>query len=117
MTNLQRASLIAIMAVAALGAAADISGKWHFVLATPGGDREASASLSVAGDQVSGKFDTAEIKGSYKDGVLELSFPYYSAEVGTTAPLVFKGKLEDGKLTGAWTFAEYAGTFVATREP
>ncbi len=117
MTNLQRASLIVVMAVAALGAAADISGQWHFVLATPGGDREASASLSVAGDQVSGKFDTAEIKGSYKDGVLELSFPYYSAEVGTTAPLVFKGKLEDGKLTGSWTFAEYAGTFVATREP
>jgi hypothetical protein len=117
MRILRRASLIAIIAVAALAGAADISGKWHFVLATPGGDREASASLAVSGEQVSGKFDIADIKGTYKDGVLDLSFPYNSAEVGVTAPLVFKGKLEDGKLTGTWAFAEYSGSFVATREP
>ncbi len=109
---------LAILAVAAVFAAApDISGNWHFVLATPGGDREGSASLTVSGDQVSGKFDTAEVKGTYKEGALELSFPYNSAEVGVTAPLSFQGKMADGKLTGTWTFSEYSGTFLATRQP
>jgi hypothetical protein len=117
MNNFRRTVSIALITVAVLAAAADISGKWHFVLATPGGDREESASLAVSGDNVTGKFGAADIKGTFKDGALELSFPYESAEVGATAPLTFKGKMEDGKLTGTWVFAEYSGTFAATREP
>ncbi len=65
---------------------------------------------------MTGKWNnSADVKGTYKDGALDLAFPYNSDEAGMTATLKMKGKLQDGKLTGNWEFADYSGTFVATR--
>ncbi len=94
----------------------DISGKWHFVFQTEGGDRESDADLKLAGDQVTGKWNgSADVKGTFKNSALDLAFPYTSDEAGITATMKMKGKLQDGKLTGNWEFSDYSGTFVATR--
>lgn len=100
----------------AAAAANDISGRWHFVYQTDGGDRDSDADFKLDGDQVTGKWNGADaVKGTFKSGALDLAFPYNSEEAGMTATLKMKGKLQDNKLTGNWEFADYSGTFVATR--
>jgi hypothetical protein len=94
-----------------------IAGKWHFVLDTEGGDREADADLVVGPDgKVTGKFGNSEVAGTYKDGKFDLDFPFTSDELGQTAELKFNGKLDQtSELTGTWEFITYSGTFKATR--
>ncbi|HEY7212421.1 MAG TPA: hypothetical protein VH477_19250 [Bryobacteraceae bacterium] len=112
---------LAVLSVSGLVLAAgptqstDISGKWHFVYQTEGGERENDAMFKLEGDQVTGKYGDADVKGTFKDGDLDLAFPYNSDEAGMTATLKMKGKLKDGKLEGNWQFGDYDGTFVATR--
>ena len=98
-------------------ASTTIVGKWHFVLETPGGDREADAELSVDQDgKVTGKFGSSDVAGTYKDGKLDLDFPFTSDELGQTAELKFAGKLDDAsELTGTWEYVSYSGTFKAMR--
>ena len=93
----------------------DISGKWHFIYQTDGGPRENDAVFKVDGDQVTGKYAAADVKGTYKDGDLNLAFPFDSEEAGMKSTLKMKGKLRDGKLVGTWEFADYNGDFTATR--
>jgi hypothetical protein len=96
-------------------AADDISGKWHFVNQTQGGERESDAVFHLDGEQVTGKYSGADVKGTFSHGDLDLAFPFNSDEAGMTSTLKLKGKLKDGRLTGNWQFADYDGTFVATR--
>jgi hypothetical protein len=98
-------------------AATGIAGKWHFVLDTEGGNREADADLELGPDgKVTGKFGNSEVAGTYKDGKLALDFPFTSDELGQTAELKFSGKLDEtSELTGTWEFITYSGTFKATR--
>ena len=108
---------LAIGHPSAFGQDAGVNGKWHFVLATPGGDREMNADLAVDADgNVTGKWDNADVAGTYKDGKLALHFPYTSAEAGTTAEVKIEGKLDESSaIVGNWEFSEYNGTFKATR--
>jgi hypothetical protein len=96
---------------------AGINGKWHFVLETPGGDREVDADLTVDADgNVTGKWGAADVAGTYKEGKLALDFQFTSEEVGTTAAMKIDGKLDDtAALAGDWAFSEYNGTYKATR--
>jgi hypothetical protein len=96
---------------------AGIAGKWHFVLSTPGGDREVDADFTVDNDgNVTGKWGPADVAGTYKEGKLALKFPFTSDEVGTTADMSIDGKVGDaGALAGDWAFSEYNGTFQASR--
>lgn len=96
---------------------AGINGKWHFVLETPGGDREVDADLAVDSDgNVTGKWGTADVAGTYKDGKLALEFQFTSEEVGTTAAMKIDGKLDDtAALAGDWAFSEYNGSYKAMR--
>jgi hypothetical protein len=100
------------------GAQADgVNGKWHFVLDTTGGDREVDAEFSVDADgKVTGAFGNASVAGTYKDGKLDLDFPFTSDEVGETAQMKILGKLDDpAALTGNWKFSTYDGSFKAAR--
>jgi hypothetical protein len=96
---------------------AGINGKWHFVLATPGGDREVDADFTVDPDgNVTGKWGSSDVAGTYKDGKLALDFQFTSEEVGATAAMKLDGKLDDtAALAGDWAFSEYNGTYKATR--
>jgi hypothetical protein len=96
-------------------AAATIAGKWHFVLDTEGGDRAVESVLQQDGDQVTGKWGTGDVKGTFIEGKLNLEFPITSDEAGPGTMKV-KGILAaDDTLSGDWAFNEYAGTFKATR--
>jgi len=99
------------------GQDAGINGKWHFVLETPGGDREVDADLAVDSDgNVTGKWGPADVAGTYKDGKLALDFQFTSEEVGATAAMKIDGKLDEtAALSGNWAFTEYNGTYKATR--
>ena len=94
-----------------------VNGKWHFVLDTPGGERENDSVFAVDADgKVTGKFGDADVAGTFKNGELNLLFDFTSAEAGTTAPMKIIGKVDEtGALTGTWEFSEYNGTFKATR--
>ena len=103
-----------VLLAVTLAAADDVSGSWRFVFQTDGGEREADASLKVDGGQVTGKFADADVKGTYKDGAIELAFPFNSPEAGQ-GTMSIKGSLVSGALSGAWEFAGYSGTFIAKR--
>ena len=92
-----------------------INGKWHFTYQTDGGDRENDANFNVEGERVSGKYAGADVQGTFKNGVLDLAFPFNSDEAGQSATLKMKGTLKDGKLVGNWEFSQYSGTFTAVR--
>jgi hypothetical protein len=96
---------------------AGVSGKWHFVLDTPGGDRELDADLAVDADgKVTGTFGKTSAAGTYKDGALNLDFSFYSEEAGETNQMKIKGKLDDtASLSGTWQFSTYDGAFKAVR--
>jgi hypothetical protein len=94
-------------------AAADVTGKWNFVLDTQDGERRTAAEFRLDGETVSGKWGETDAKGTYADGKLELSFPLNSeAGLGT---LKISGKVEGKQITGTWQFESYSGTFQAAR--
>ena len=113
-------ALVAVTLIALLGAvhslaAADVAGKWQFVLQTDGGPREAAVELKLADGKVTGTWDTTEVQGTFADGKLSLSFPFTSPEAGMTAPWNVEGQLDGDAISGTWKYGEYSGTFKATR--
>jgi|SRR5277367_5388879 len=93
----------------------DISGKWHFVLDTPGGDREVDAEFIVDSGKVTGKWGSTDVVGTFSDGKLALGFPMTSEEAGETSTMKITGKFENDVLTGDWEFSSYSGTYKASR--
>ena len=96
---------------------AGITGKWHFVLATPGGDREIDSEFAVDADgKVSGTFGKTKVTGTYKDENMNLDFEMTAEESGETSQMKLVGKLDGpSKLTGTWQFSSYGGDFDAAR--
>ena len=100
-----------------LQAATAVDGKWQFSLQTDGGPREVAVEMKTDGEQVTGTWDTTELKGTFKDNTLALSFPLASAEAGFTATLAVDGTLDGETLKGTWKFGDYGGTFTAAKKP
>jgi hypothetical protein len=101
--------------VAAVHAAADVSGTWNFVMNTDGGERQSRATFKVEGKSVTGTWgEKTEVKGTFVDGALDLSFPIESPEAGA-GTLTIKAKLANDELTGNWSFQTYGGSLKATR--
>lgn len=94
-----------------------IDGKWHFVLDTPGGDRDVDAEFTVGADgKVSGEFGKTPVAGTFKEGQLALNFSFTAEETGETAEMKIDGKVDDtAALVGNWAFSAYNGAYKATR--
>ena len=107
---------LAAFAPSRLAAQSNLDGRWHFVLDTPGGDHETDAMFKVDGDQVTGKWDKEDVKGSYADSNLQLSFEITPEETGEKGTLVIKGKVDGDNIAGTWEFGEYKGDFKAARK-
>ena len=105
----------AFVAARVQAVADDVAGTWSFVMETPGGPRTADATFKVDGKDVTGTWgaERAQVKGTFVDNTLELSFPIQSENGPGT--LGIKAKLADNALTGEWTFQEYGGALKATR--
>jgi hypothetical protein len=107
--------MLVLLAPSPAAAQSNLDGRWHFVLDTPGGDREYDVLFKVEGDQVTGKWDKEDLKGTYDNGDLALSFDITPEETGEKGTLVIKGKLDGDSIGGTWEFGEYKGDFKATR--
>ncbi len=94
-----------------------IDGKWHFVLDTPGGDRDVDAEFAVDADgKVTGEWGKTPVTGTFKDGQLALDFSFTAEETGETASMKIDGKVDDtAALVGNWNFSAYNGAYKATR--
>jgi hypothetical protein len=94
-----------------------LNGNWHFVLDTPGGDREIEAEFTVDADgKVTGTFGKTSAAGSFKDGKMNLDFEMTAEETGETSHMKLLGTLNDkGVIEGNWQFSAYDGTFTAFR--
>ncbi len=93
-----------------------VTGKWHLVAETEGGERIVEPVFQQDGDRVTGKWDGSDVKGTFANGKLDLAFPYKSSEAGE-GTLRVKGELKGDALQGTWEFEGYTGTFKATRVP
>ncbi|MGE5198159.1 MAG: hypothetical protein ACM3H9_00870 [Rhodospirillaceae bacterium] len=104
---------------AAPGSTGDpISGTWAGEVEIGGQIVAFSMELRVAGDLVTGEMISATGRvplssGSWKDGALQLGFPYTAGE-----PIVMGAKLQDGKLVGVVDYnrSEATGTWTAARK-
>jgi len=105
--------LILVLALPAL--AAGLDGKWDFVFQTEAGVRRATATFQVEGEKVTGKFLTFDVKGTFANDKMNLSFPFVYEDGNLKGPLNLKATLEGGKLKGDFEFVGHVGTFEATR--
>jgi hypothetical protein len=99
-----------------LAAQSNLDGRWQFVLDTPGGERDVDVLFKVDGDQVTGKWDKEDLKGSYQGSDLQLSFEITPEETGEKGMLTIRGKVDGDNITGTWEFGEYKGDFKANRK-
>ena len=109
-------AMAALLVTPSAASAADISGPWNWVSHTEGGERPTTPTFQQNGEAISGKWDGADVKGTFIGDKLSLSFPFTSQEGGISGTLELTGKLENDVLTGNWAFAGYGGTFRATRK-
>jgi len=102
-----------------VGNASDpISGSWAGEVAIAGQIMPFSMDLRLSGETVSGEMISAAGKvpltiGSWKDGALQLGFPYTGGE-----PVSMGAKIQEGKLVGVVDYnkGEATGTWTAARK-
>ncbi len=83
---------------------------------TPGGERRATPTLALDGENVTGTWDSSEVKGTFKEGRLELEFPLSSSEAGYKAIFKVSAKLEGEELKGTWNWATYNGALTGKKQ-
>ena len=108
-------TVLAIALLAQFALAAGVEGKWSFVFSGEGGDYPFDFTITGDGDNVVCTSGESELKGSFKDGALDVTGDFYVADAGYSAPLTIKGKLADEKLSGDATWDVYQTTFTATK--
>ncbi len=91
-----------------------IAGKWRFVFHTPVGSRDETYIFQQEGVNVTGRAETAEMKGTFSNDQLDIAFPFTSPE-GFSGTLRLTGQLVGDTLKGKWEFAGYSGDLSATR--
>jgi hypothetical protein len=110
-------SLVVVVWMMPTAQALELTGKWNFVFNTEGGTRNTAVTLQLNGDQVSGKFDKSDVKGTFRDGKLDLKFPHYSPEGGFEAELSMQGVAQGEDLRGDWEYGEHGGSWTASKAP
>ena len=93
----------------------ELAGQWEFAFNTQDGVRRTPVTLQLSGEQVTGKFDKSDIKGTFSGGKLDLKFPHYTAEGGFEAELNLQGAVVGEGLKGDWKFGEHGGTWKASK--
>jgi len=109
---------VALALVAGMTLAAEIDGDWTLSFDTEIGVLEQAVTYKTNGTALIQVVEEKEVEvGTFEAGKLEVTIKdYYSAEAGFAADLIIKAALEDGRLSGTWEFAEYAGSFSGARK-
>ncbi len=94
----------------------NIPGKWTFLFT---GDYSAQfpAELQIEGEHVTGTWAGTPVDGVFKDGELTLDFRFQPPEAEMPNQLNVSGRFDGAMLAGDWSWAEYSGSFKATRRP
>lgn len=97
-------------------AAADISGTWSASVTLDAGSGTATFVIKQSGDSLTGTYTgavgQANLTGTVKGDDVEWSF-----EAGDAGKVVYKGKLEGGKITGTCEYGGLGkGSFVAEKK-
>lgn len=108
-------ALVVVVWMLPTAQAFELAGQWEFAFNTHDGVRRTPVTLQLSGGQVSGKFDKSDVKGTFRDGKLDLKFPHYTAEGGFEAELSLQGAVEGDGLQGDWKFGEHGGTWKASK--
>ena len=108
-------ALVVVVWILPTAQAFELAGQWDFVFDTEGGVRRTACTMQLNGEQVSGKFEKSDVKGTFRGGALDLKFPHYSAEGGFEAELSLQGVVEGDGMKGDWTYGEHGGTWTATK--
>lgn len=108
-------ALVVVVWLLPTASAFELAGRWEFVFDTEGGVRRTPVTLQLQGDQVSGKFEKSDVKGTFTSGKLDLKFPHYSAEGGYEAELSLQGAVEGDGLKGNWRFGDHGGAWTAVK--
>ena len=107
--------LVVVVWMLPTASAFELAGPWDFAFDTEGGVRHTPVTFQINGEQVSGKFEKSDIKGTFSGGKLDLKFPHYSAEGGFEAELSMQGVVQGQGLQGDWRFGEHGGTWKASK--
>ena len=105
---------------AALGLAADVTGKWHFQVETDAGSGSPTMVLKQDGEKLSGTYSgrlgEAAVTGTVKGDDIEMSFE--ASPTGEKLTVKYTGKLDgDKKMKGSVDLGGLAkGTFTAEKE-
>jgi len=108
-------AVVGLMLCALALAAADISGTWSASVVLDAGSGTATFVLKQAGDTLSGTYSgalgEAKVTGSVKSDEVEWSF-----ETDDAGKVVYKGKLEGGKIKGSVEYGQLGkGSFTAEK--
>jgi TonB family protein len=97
----------------------ELTGTWTLRLENPdhGIALQNTLTLTLDGERVAGKFGRFDVKGVYKEGRLDLDFPY-ETPAGAKASLRINGAMINDTLIGEWSCTAIgSGTFKATTIP
>lgn len=103
-----------ILLIAAL-LCVELPGKWAMKYETPGGTRDGYIDFTVEGEKVTAKIPEGTLKGTFKNGELDVSGETFSAEAGYKAVMKLKGKLEGDELKGNASWDTYQMTFTGKK--
>jgi len=95
--------------------AADINGTWNFAFIYQGSEHPRTMTLTVNGDQVTVKSGEDIMKGTFRNGKLEIAGERFDEEAGYKATFKLSGTLEGDQIKGTATWDTYDLTFTATR--
>jgi hypothetical protein len=106
---------LVVLLIAHTAQAADLAGTWTFALSTSEGDVTRTISFELEGQNVTGRLGEEVLKGTFKNGQLEMSGKHYAMEAGYESTLSFTGEFEGEQLKGNGSWDTYTFTFVATK--
>jgi len=109
-------ALLGILCSLAIAAGADLSGTWYADVVLDAGSGTATFELKQTGDTLSGTYSgalgEAKVTGTVKGD--EVTWTFEHDEAGK---IVYKGKLEGGKIKGTVEYGQLGkGTFTATKK-
>ena len=118
MTKLATALLLIIPTFAVAQTPTSLTGKWKVTSAIAGNESSSDCTFTQTGTDLAGSCagDQGSVKITGKVDGASVSWSYTSDYNGTPLTITYKGKLADGKITGAATVDPFgvSGEFTAT---
>ncbi len=104
-----------LLASAGVASGGDVAGKWKFAFEMPDGVLELPVTMKVSGSEVTAETAGIAIKGTLKNGLLELIGEVYADKAGYEAPVKVSGRVKGDEIRGDASWDIYETNFIATK--